>query len=311
MAAWNAEATVGRAVASALAEPETAEVLLIDDASTDATVAAARQAATGDPRLRVIQQQRNVGPAAARNLGLRRSTAPFVALLDADDVFLGGRLAHLFSLPEWDLAADNIAFGASAAAPAEHPVVEHLDLAAFVRGNIPRDGVERGELGFLKPLMRRAFLEQHGLSYSPGLRLGEDYDLYVRCLMQGARFSLSHRVGYVAEVRGDSLSSRHATGDLAALLAATEGHLSGATDAGARDAMRRHRRHLRKRYLHRAFLDRKSGQGALAALAFALVPPTRVLPIASGILADKRGGATGRAPRVARTLLPISGGPGR
>ncbi|NNF89943.1 MAG: glycosyltransferase family 2 protein, partial [Boseongicola sp.] len=103
MAAWNAEATVGRAVASALAEPETAEVLLIDDASTDATVAAARQAAGGDPRLRVIRQQLNYGPAAARNLGLRRSTAPFVALLDADDVFLGGRLAHLFSLPEWDL----------------------------------------------------------------------------------------------------------------------------------------------------------------------------------------------------------------
>ena len=74
-------------------------------------------------------------------------------------------------------------------------------LVDFVEGNLSQKGAARCELGFLKPVMRRAFLERHGLRYDPQLRLGEDYDLYTRCLMKGARFALSHRVGYRAEVR--------------------------------------------------------------------------------------------------------------
>jgi succinoglycan biosynthesis protein ExoU len=33
-----------------------------------------------------------------------------IALLDADDMFLPGRLGRLLAIPGWDLIADNIAF---------------------------------------------------------------------------------------------------------------------------------------------------------------------------------------------------------
>ena len=39
-----------------------------------------------------------------------------------------------------------------------------LDLPDFIEGNISRRGAARGEIGFLKPVMRRAFLDAHGLS---------------------------------------------------------------------------------------------------------------------------------------------------
>lgn len=308
IAAKDAEASVGDAVLSALREDEVAEVILVDDASSDGTGEAARRAAGGDARLRVIRLDRNVGPAAARNLAIREGTAPYIALLDADDRFVSGRLAHLLSLPDWDMAADDIAFfsGPAPTAPRGSDRTEALGLTEFVEGNLTGARGNRGELGFLKPLMRRDFLERHGLTYDEAIRLGEDYDLYVRCLQHGARFVLSHRVGYLAEVRDGSLSARHDTADLATLLAAAERHLAAETDEDNRSVLRRHRDQLADRYLLRAFLDRKSDSGVAAALGFALNPPARFLPIARGVLSDKLRGWRRRPAPVRRTLLSVS-----
>ena len=68
-----------------------AELIIVDDGSTDDTV----QVATGlgQDRIRMIQQE-NQGPAAARNAGLGRATGRYVAFLDADDYWLPTFLQH-------------------------------------------------------------------------------------------------------------------------------------------------------------------------------------------------------------------------
>ena len=119
--ARDAAATIGDAVRSALAEPEAAEVIVVDDASRDATTAAAEAAAGGDGRLKVIRCAVNVGPAAARNRALEAAAGAFVAVLDADDFLLPGRFARLLAVPGWDMVADNILFVAESASPAALP----------------------------------------------------------------------------------------------------------------------------------------------------------------------------------------------
>jgi succinoglycan biosynthesis protein ExoU len=295
IAAHNASATIGAAVRSALCQPQTREILVVDDASDDTTGATALAAADGDTRLRVLRSDRNIGPAAARNIAIAASTAPVLALLDADDLFLDGRLGRLLAQPDWDLIADNIAFIPPGADVAElaagqdaDPGLSALDLAGFVRGNLPRPGRQRGELGFLKPLIRRDFLDRQGLRYNPDLRLGEDYDLYVRALLGGARFLVSHRLGYVAHVRPSSLSGRHSTDDLARLAGVAEGHLSMlAKGHAAWPSMTRLHDSIRARHLHRACLEAKAQGGIGAALGLAFTPPSNVVPIARGVLRDK------------------------
>jgi glycosyltransferase involved in cell wall biosynthesis len=66
------------------------ELLVIDDGSTDDTRNVISQF-EGDPRFHSVCHE-NRGGAAARNTGILRSYAPFVAFLDADDVWLPDKL---------------------------------------------------------------------------------------------------------------------------------------------------------------------------------------------------------------------------
>jgi glycosyltransferase involved in cell wall biosynthesis len=77
-------ATVGRAVASALAQSTPPrEVIIVDDASGDGTGAVLERMAG----VRVITLPRNSGAAAARNAGWDAARGQFVAFLDADDTW--------------------------------------------------------------------------------------------------------------------------------------------------------------------------------------------------------------------------------
>lgn len=311
IAARNASATIGAAIRSALAEAQTYEVILVDDASDDDTADVARQAADGDGRLRVLVQAHNIGPAAARNAAIEASSAPYIAVLDGDDVILPGRFGALLACGDWAFVADNILFLAESAAGdlplPPGPIIEEpanpLSLVTFVDGNISRGSRQRGELGFLKPLMRRDFLDEHGLRYNPEMRLGEDFDLYVRALLAGASFGVTRHVGYVARVRSGSLSASHSTADLAALLAACDRHITAAPDV---PVLRQHRHQCFRRHVLRAFLDVKAADGWSAALRYAVSPPAHLLPIAQGVLSDKLAAfrSAPQASPVGRTLLP-------
>lgn len=222
IAAYNAKTTLARAVRSALAEPEVTEVIVVDDASTDGTIDAARSADDGSDRLKILVQPSNTGPSAARNRAIAESTSAWIGILDADDFFLPGRIAKMLAFQDQaDFIADNMlqvderapdGMGKSLLDPLFTP--KNITFTDFIVSNITRAGRERGEMGFLKPLMRREFLTRHNLRYRESMRLGEDYELYTRALALGARFIIAPAQGYVSIIRANSLSGKHSETDL-------------------------------------------------------------------------------------------------
>lgn len=78
------------------------ELLIVDDASTDDSVEFVRT--LQDPRIRLVENPKNLGQAASLNKGLSLSTSPYVARLDQDDVCEPDRLklqlAYLKAHPE-------------------------------------------------------------------------------------------------------------------------------------------------------------------------------------------------------------------
>jgi hypothetical protein len=94
---FNAEASIGRALGSVLAETTVPlEVIAVDDASTDGTVEVLRGIAARDDRVVVIPLPVNGGVSNARNRGLEAVRGTWLTLLDADDRFMPGGLASLF-----------------------------------------------------------------------------------------------------------------------------------------------------------------------------------------------------------------------
>ncbi len=89
--AYNAAGTIRQAVESVLRQTiPPCEIMVIDDGSTDGTAAAV----AGMTEKVVIVRQDNQGPGAATTAGFERVATPFVATLDADDLWLPQKIAR-------------------------------------------------------------------------------------------------------------------------------------------------------------------------------------------------------------------------
>jgi len=96
--AFNADKYIGQTLASVSLQGDIVRtIFVINDGSMDQTQAIVETFATSHPTIAIeIIKQKNVGLANARNTGikasLQESKAPYIALLDADDVWLAGKL---------------------------------------------------------------------------------------------------------------------------------------------------------------------------------------------------------------------------
>lgn len=287
IAAYNASKTILGALESALIQPEVAEIIVIDDCSSDDTKQIVSKAAEADSRITLIEQPFNQGPSAARNRGLAHSTSPFLAVLDSDDIFLPGRFARIFAQDGWDLCADNIRFTSDGSTLQETVAkgskgarVCTVDFETFVAANIGDRGTRRSELGFLKPVIRRDFLEAHGLHFDERCRLGEDFVLYSNMLARGARFIVLEKSGYAALERDNSLSAVHSISHLRAFLrACRELAEAKSLTAPERVALDRHSRLISEKIAHREILKIKRLEGTGAAIWAMTKKPTALRDI--------------------------------
>lgn len=85
--------TLDGAIASVLAIPACTQLLLVDDGSTDGSVAVARQWAMNDNRVQILQTDPPCprGAGYARNLGIQHAQGTWITFLDADDYYLPNR----------------------------------------------------------------------------------------------------------------------------------------------------------------------------------------------------------------------------
>lgn len=86
MPLYNDEPFVAAALDSCLAQTVSdIEILAVDDASTDRTVAIVEEYARRDPRVRLIRQPTNLSAFQARRAGVAAANAPYLLFLDGDD----------------------------------------------------------------------------------------------------------------------------------------------------------------------------------------------------------------------------------
>ncbi len=142
MPCHNAEAYVETAIESALEQARgTTEIVVVDDGSSDGSVAIVQQLQQAHPeRVRLITQSQS-GPYPARNRGLKAAAGEFIAFLDADDWWAPRCLEKLLDAlrrNDADLAYcgwQNVGEQARNTEPYVPPAYEQEDpVRAFLRG---------------------------------------------------------------------------------------------------------------------------------------------------------------------------------
>lgn len=107
---YNAAAFVSQAVESALAQPETAEVLLIEDGSPDNALEVCEELASKFEKVKLLRHPNgeNRGAGASRNLGMKNVKFDYIAFLDSDDYYLPGRFSVASKVFRLDPACEGI-----------------------------------------------------------------------------------------------------------------------------------------------------------------------------------------------------------
>jgi glycosyltransferase involved in cell wall biosynthesis len=192
IAARNAAATIERAVRSCAGETRV-PLLLIDDHSTDDTVPRARAAAGG--AIRVVSAPDPGGIPVARQAGLDVVDTEFATWLDADDEWVPGRMAGMIDALTHgsDVAVD--AFDLHDGATGTW--LRRLSAPGFLQ--VPDGAVRLFERNWLpgdSPVGFRVALFRAAGGYDPAVYGPESYDLLLRCIAAGARFSWNSTVGY-------------------------------------------------------------------------------------------------------------------
>ncbi len=181
--AFNAAETLAAALASIAGQRvQPAEVVVVDDGSRDETVAIARHWAAMLP-LRVVERPTNAGPGQARNEGVRSTSAPMIAFLDADDVWFPN---HLTTCLELQARTGGVVSGRGLRWHEQRGIIpgqgEDGDVGPPVDGAL--EWLIRHHTFGMHAVMPRSIFEQVG-GFDPAMEAVEDWDLWIRIAEAG------------------------------------------------------------------------------------------------------------------------------
>ncbi len=201
------------------------EIIVIDDGSTDNTYDVVKNIMTPGEMIRLLKMQKNSGVSAARNMGINEAKGKFLAFLDADDVWLPGKLKKQISEMESDAEITLVSCNSKLISEAG----DHLK-----EGHINRPPVEGNDAwktlliyNFLPTptvLTYRHLVKELG-GFDEKLAVGEDLDLWIRLALRGKIRVLKEVLIYYYDSTG-SLMKRHLGQTRLIVLPMLEKHLA-------------------------------------------------------------------------------------
>jgi glycosyltransferase involved in cell wall biosynthesis len=172
---YNNQKYLGRAIRSCLKQSEPAEVIVVDDASTDNSLEVINS--FGD-KIRSVLLPINRGVATASNEGILSATGDYVMRVDSDD-YVNQDIVKIFAdLLEWNKDLGFI-YGDILRVDNQERVLDRINLDTL-------DMVLRHGAGIM---FRKSYLEAIGL-YDERLRNAEDYNLIKRYIKNWDGFHL-------------------------------------------------------------------------------------------------------------------------
>jgi glycosyltransferase involved in cell wall biosynthesis len=255
---YNGEVFLPDSIQSVLAQSHgDIECIVIDDCSTDGSRDTILAFAQQDARVVPVMLEHNSGPSVARNAGIAVATGEWLTFLDADDRYARDRIERLLAVTETqacDMVIDNQSvrnypddthlFSGFSFLP--HGKLTRLTPELFFQEDAKSDASLRP--GYMKAMIRTAWLREQNTLFDPNVRVGEDFLLYANLLAAGGICLGLGYDGYIYRRRPTSIS-RSAFANLRQMAAMNDGFLDrnlGRLSPASQKSLRRKSDYLRR-----------------------------------------------------------------
>jgi glycosyltransferase involved in cell wall biosynthesis len=236
---WNGEQFLSEAISSALAQThERVEVIFVDDGSSDKSL----QIAQLHPTVKILSQA-NSGVSIARNSGFRESTGDFIIFLDADDRLEPEAVEmHLNAFTK--MISASMVYGSNR-------IIGPDGNTLGLNLQIEREFSWRDVLMGVTPtpsqsMFRRSAIELAG-GFDPNVRLGEDFDLYLK--VTNIRPGYCHKSIVVDYRRHSQQATKQPSASLTSMLGVIDRFSSGnSSESYNYNMLRTARRHWKIYY---------------------------------------------------------------
>lgn len=173
MPLYNEAASVHRILEEVLRQPSVAEVIVVDDCSTDESPEIVLQIAESEPRIKLIRHAHNMGKGAALRTGIGKASADIVLIQDADLEYDPADYAALLK-PILSGKADAV-FGSRFIGSHEHRVLyfwhslgnQFLTLLSNMTTNLNLTDMEACYKVFKRELIQSVTLEENRFGIEP------------------------------------------------------------------------------------------------------------------------------------------------
>ncbi|HAB28706.1 MAG: hypothetical protein CMP05_00190 [Xanthomarina sp.] len=183
MPVYNCSQYVGDTITSILGQTfADFEFLIIDDASTDDTVAVIKS--FKDERICLIEKPKNTGYTNSLNYGLTIAKGVYIARMDGDDISLPERFAKQVSYMDahLEVVACGTTYSIMGSGQIKKVPIHHGDIKVQL--------LKKTCFGHPTVMMRKAIFDRFEIRYNPSTEPAEDYDLWVRLLAYGEFYNL-------------------------------------------------------------------------------------------------------------------------
>lgn len=181
------------------------EILFVDDASTDNTVPLIEGLASRDARIKLIRMAMNGGVSKARNAAIHKAKGEFLLFLDADDLITPDHLAQLLQFSRKHADGDVLYCGYRRLFPDGRTSDVCFDPA--LQKNPLKTLYKYSALAVHCVLIKRQLVIENG-GFDENLRTSEDWDLWLRLALKGAKFYGLNKCCAIYRTSQGSLSNR-------------------------------------------------------------------------------------------------------
>lgn len=194
---YNSEQYISETIDSILNQTyKNLEVLIVDDGSTDRSIEIIQQ--YQDQRIRLIQNEKNMGIPYTRNVGLQEARGDYIAIMDADDIACSNRIERQVTYLENNKGIDAVGsfyykFGEGAEKEITTPFTapEQLKMMLLFYNPIANPSVT----------IRKKTFQEHNLTYHLDFFVAQDYQMWSQLIKVGnitilPEFLLYYRFGH-------------------------------------------------------------------------------------------------------------------